>query len=66
MSVIHYDLSTFCPDTPENRREFDRLKAQLHTHKPADFDQRLQQRVAKENRYLRSLSANIPGRQPAT
>ena len=54
--------TTFCPDTKQNRREFERLKAQLIQAK--GFPSKLQAQIAKENKLLRRLSNFLPGYEP--
>jgi hypothetical protein len=64
--------TTVCPDTPDNWREFWRLKAALgraghRAPKPrnsAEFTQMLRRQVAAENKQLRTLRTYLPGREP--
>lgn len=63
--------TTWCPDTPENWREFERLKAALmggrSVSRPRDsveFNLELQKRISSENKKLRGLSRYLPGHEP--
>lgn len=52
--------TTFCPDTPKNRREFEALKKSLS----AAGNTKLQRQISKENAWLRSLRSFRPGYEP--
>ncbi len=66
--------TTYCPDTPENWREFERLKEQLahgrsisKAPKPRterQFTEMLRRQVASENKRLRAARAWLPGHGP--
>lgn len=59
--------TTWCPDTPENWAEFERLKEglqELRASPRTDFDRALKQQVARENKRLKSYRAWLPGLGP--
>lgn len=58
--------TTYCPDTPENWRNFERLKAELLSGgtRSGSLDQKLQARIRAENKKLRSYSTYLPGYEP--
>jgi len=55
--------TTWCPDTPENHREFDLLKARILESRSGPSDL-LKRQIAKENKQLRSLRTFLPGHEP--
>ncbi len=63
MSYIKIGLSTYCPDTPHNRREFEEYCARIS--RPAQKgDTLLSRQIAKENKQLKSLRVHLPGYEP--
>ena len=60
MSYIEVEPGvTWCEDTPENWREFERLKAELQ-----DGGTRWQAQMAREAKRLRRLASYTPGHEP--
>ncbi len=53
--------TTWCPDTPANRREFEQLKARM---KAMPGGTKMQQQVAKENKWLKTFNGFLPGHGP--
>jgi len=57
--------TTWCPDTPENRAHFNRLKSLLLNPAPDKTKTPwLGAQIAKENKSLRKLRAFLPGHEP--
>lgn len=54
--------TTWCPDTPENRKEFEELKARLLSGNGRS--KTLSGQIAKENKQLRKLRSFLPGHEP--
>lgn len=58
---------TWCPDTPENWANFERLKRELQEHRASpvtDLTRALQQQEARENKRIRAARAWLPGYGP--
>ena len=53
---------TVCPDTPQNWKEFNKLKASILS--PTGIPRSLHAQIAKENKKLRALSRFLPGHEP--
>ncbi len=59
--------TTFCPDTPENWRNFYRLKEELGQHRAnpkTAFDRALKRQEARENKRLKGYRSWLPGMGP--
>jgi hypothetical protein len=56
-------LSTYCPGTPENWKEFNRFKSAIQAGtatKPVS----LHGQISSENKRLRAMSIFLPGHEP--
>jgi hypothetical protein len=65
MSYAKVGLTTWCLDTEQNWREFERFKESLrHGGYGAVVREMLQRRIGEENKRLRDLSEYLPGEEP--
>lgn len=65
--------TTFCADTPQSWREFERKKLAIQEGRAGgrhqitsaeEFNQALQKQICAENKSLRSLRRHLPGLEP--
>jgi hypothetical protein len=66
MPYIKIGLSTYCPNTPQNRREFEQFCDLIASPRSAKGpgSSLLSRQIGRENKKLRALRSHLPGYEP--